>query len=161
MIRFVIALLTLLPSALLAGPKGADFNQAGIKWWSFEAGRTEAMQENKPIFMLVHADWCPACREYRKQFFDPAVVDLSKKYVFVMVDRDSEGELAARYAPDGNYIPRSMVLSSNGRHLERIKSAYPNHRWYVDPQTPVELIRMLKAGLSVTERKTRLPQIVN
>lgn len=162
MTRVAALLIALLfPAALLAGSERHGFNDEGISWWSYEKGLTEAMQENKPVFLLVHADWCPTCRACRAQFFDQRVMELSDDFVFIIVDTDSEKDIARRYAADGGYIPRSMILTPNGRHLERLNSGRADYRWYLHPNHPYELIRMLTEGRSAVEQKGRLPQIVN
>ncbi|MHA3916293.1 thioredoxin family protein [Halovulum sp. GXIMD14793] len=146
MIRRFVLLFLMVPAILFAGPEGHGFNDDEIRWWNFEDGSAEAVRQNKRIFMLVHTDWCPACLAYRKQFFDPQVVALSKNFVFVIVDADAESEISLRYAPDGNYFPRSMILTPNARLIERIKTEYAEDKWYLDPDTPDDLLWMLTVG---------------
>lgn len=146
MIRRFVLLFLLVPAILFAGPEGHGFNEEEIRWWNFEEGRAEAIRQNKRIFMLVHTDWCPACRAYRKQFFDPNVVALSKNFVFVIVDGDAERDVSLRFAPDGTYIPRSMILTPNGRLMKRIRTEYPEHKWSLYTDTPDDLLWMLTVG---------------
>ncbi len=78
-----------LPVAMTARAADAaiDFN-AAIEWRNASDGMTEAKWLSKPVFMVVHADWCPACRTYSKLFQDRAVVAKLGAFVPVLVDFD-------------------------------------------------------------------------
>lgn len=122
----------------------AAFNGGVIEWKSYDAGLRKARSTDKPVFLLVHANWCGACRRYRKVFFDKQVETLSKKYIFVLVDTDQQPEISRKYAADGGYIPRSMILNPDGTHRAQATSGHPQYKYYLNPDDPSDLIGFLK-----------------
>jgi len=73
-----------------------------------------AKKEKKPICLIFYTEWCPHCANYSAVFHDPKVVDTTKRFVMIRLDKDKEAELSKKYAPDGEYIPRTYFLSSAG-----------------------------------------------
>jgi len=120
------------------------FNESGIDWKHYETGLAMAQKENKPIFYLAHALWCPYCTNYRKNFFDGQVVKLLNDFVPVLVDVDAHAEVDNLYAGEtGDYIPRTFFLNSQGKlaaNLQGGPSAYP---YFVDYDTPRPLRNIL------------------
>lgn len=125
----------------------ASFNDAEIQWFDYRAGLEHAEQTGKPVFVLVHATWCPVCQEYRKVFFDPSIVELSNSFVFVLIDQDREKDAAKQNAPDGSYIPRSMFLSAGGVLQKDINSGWDEYLFFLDPSDPDHLRRNLRDAL--------------
>ena len=144
----VAAMACALAMSAQAGPHLAGFNDAQIEWRDIEAGLAEARRTGKPVFLLVHATWCPTCRKYRSVFSDPEIVALSKDFVFVLVDRDKEAAASAAYAPDGEYIPRSMMLTSEGVLRPELNAGRQDYRFFVNPSDPRQLRSLLKAALA-------------
>jgi len=147
-------LLTLVTGALLlgapfafAGALPAGFNDAEIRWHDLESGRAKAAVEGKPVFVLVHATWCPVCNEYKAVFFDPDVVAASADFVFVLIDREAEPADAESLAPDGNYIPRSMFLTKAGLVDQSLNSGRRDFRYFLDPSQPGHLLSNLQKAL--------------
>jgi protein-disulfide reductase (glutathione) len=64
--------------------------------------------------LVVHAAWCPRCKELKRRFFDPALAAASERFVMVNLDQDAEPE-GLRYGPDGQYIPRVLFLDPQGQ----------------------------------------------
>lgn len=118
---FVVGLvLGLIPVAALAEPLTTNFNDQGFDWYSHAEGLAKAEAEGKLVLALVKTDWCPHCKAYQEAFVDPRVIARADDFVFVIMDRDREEDLTASIAPDGNYIPRTMILSAEGVVLERL-----------------------------------------
>ena len=90
--KVVLAFFFVLALPVMANANSLDetrkWNSEKIAWLSFDDGAMEAKRSGRPIFMIVHATWCPQCRKYRKQFFDETIVELSRKFVMVLVDGD-------------------------------------------------------------------------
>jgi thiol:disulfide interchange protein len=86
---------------------GGDWNDSGIAWQPYEKGIAEAKAEKKPICMVFYTEWCPHCTNYSKVFHDPKVVEQSKSFVMIRLDKDQNKELSKQFAPDGEYIPRT------------------------------------------------------
>ncbi|UCD65139.1 MAG: thioredoxin family protein [Candidatus Zixiibacteriota bacterium] len=68
---------------------------AVIEWQAYDAGLSEAKEENKHVFIGFTARWCYYCRKMdREVFTDPQVIELvNKDFVPVRVDGDSKREL--------------------------------------------------------------------
>ncbi len=64
--------------------------------------------------LVVHAAWCPRCKELKRRFFDPAVAAASERFIMVNLDQDAQPE-GLRYGPDGQYIPRILFLDAQGQ----------------------------------------------
>lgn len=148
MLRAVILWL-FLAGAALAEAIPAGFNDDGINWLRLDEGLQRAKVENKPVFLLVHATWCPRCREFQEQFFDARVAGFDEKLVFVLIDQDQEKEFASQFEPDGVYIPRSMVLDSDGTLVPEINSNRDDYRHYLDTMAPDDLLRVLTAAVAL------------
>jgi thiol-disulfide isomerase/thioredoxin len=85
-----------------------------IAWRGLDEGFKEAAALGRPLMLVVHAAWCPRCKELRPRFFDPAIAQASEKFVMVNVDQDETPE-ALRHGPDGQYIPRILFFDAQGK----------------------------------------------
>ena len=112
------------------------FNDPAIDWQLFDNGRKLAMRENRPIFLLAHTTWCPHCALYREVFFDKSIVELMGAFIPVIVDRDLQPDVTARYAPDGDYIPRTMFLTSEGQLAKELRYTDSKFNYFVDYDDP-------------------------
>ena len=66
---------------------GSDWNDGQIAWKGYEIGLAEGKAQNKPICLVFYTEWCPHCTRYSQVFKDPALVELSKKFVMIRVER--------------------------------------------------------------------------
>lgn len=129
--------LPLLLTLALAGANPAtapveDWNDAQVTWRDYPTGLAEARRDDKPICLVFYADWCTGCQAYRKLFFDPKVVALTKEFVMVRVNRDHAPELSEKYAVDGEYIPRTFFLSPAGALDKEIRRLGQEQAYYYD-----------------------------
>lgn len=144
-----LALWLFLSGAALAEAIPAGFNDDGINWLRLDEGLQRAKAEDKRVFLLVHATWCPRCREFQKQFFDARVEEFDGRVVFVLIDQDLEKDFATQFEPDGPYIPRSMILDSDGNLVPEINSNRDDYRYYLDTMAPYDLLRVLSAAVAL------------
>jgi protein-disulfide reductase (glutathione) len=123
------------------------WNNAAIAWRDYATGSAEALSSGRPMLVVAHTTWCPHCEAYKKLFFDPKTVELTKNFVMVMIDRDVEKALNAKIGPgDQMYVPRTVFLSPGGKARTDIVGSnrqYPN---YVNYNGPAELWRLMKAA---------------
>ncbi|MBL9104484.1 MAG: thioredoxin family protein [Myxococcales bacterium] len=85
-----------------------------IAWRGLDEGLQEAAATNRPLMLVVHAAWCPRCKELKRRFFDPTLADASERFVMVNLDQDAQPD-GLRYGPDGTYIPRVLFLDAHGQ----------------------------------------------
>lgn len=108
--QLVIASLLLLPSLAFAA---INWNDKAVKWHGYEDGIAAAKRDNKPILLVVYADWCGVCKQYSKMFNDPAVVNSSRNVVLIRLNQDKDGKYLAKYSLDGKYVPRTYIMNKD------------------------------------------------
>jgi thioredoxin-like negative regulator of GroEL len=124
----------------------------GIAWQSFGDGLSQARAQDKPVLLVVRADWCPHCRNYEGVFKDPAVVEAAKNFVAVRVDEDREPEVAARFRLDGAYVPRTYFLAPDGS-VEDVQAANPRFRYFYDEHNPASILTGMRSAMAVAVSK--------
>src|SRR5947207_9724749 len=139
---------------LLAGRTaraGGDWNDQGVKWVAYTDGLAAAKKEKKPVCLVFYTEWCPHCANYSDVFHDAKVVELSKRFVMVRLDKDKEKELSKKYAPDGEYIPRTYFLSSAGVLDADIHAPRDKFLYFYDEKTPASVL----TGMEEAVKKLR------
>lgn len=143
--------LVLLALTLVASPRAVraagDWNDAGIKWQPYEAGLAAAKTEKKPVCLVLSTEWCPHCVNYSKVFHDPKVVEQSKRFVMIHLDKDKNAELSKKYAPDGEYIPRTYFLSPAGTLEPSIHAARDKFQYFYDEHEAGPLLASMGTAL--------------
>ncbi len=130
---------------------GSDWNDPQIAWKGYEAGLAEAKTQSKPICLVFYTDWCPHCDRYSQVFKDPALVALAKKFVMIRVERDGSPEISAKYAPDGNYIPRTFFLTSAGVLQPEIHEQRSNYLYFFNEADPNAVMAGMRQALGEKE----------
>lgn len=140
----------LTPLPALASPQLTarhGFNDAAIDWHLFEDGKRLAQRAAKPILFVAHTTWCPHCVSYRDVFFDKTVVELVRAFIPVIVDRDLQGDVSARFAPDGDYVPRTMILTPKGKLVRKLRYTSSKYNYFVDYDDPSYLSQYLQRAI--------------
>ncbi len=130
---------------------GGDWNNAGIKWQPYEQGLTLAKKANKPVCLIFYTEWCPHCTNYSKIFHDAKVVERAKQFVMIRIDADKNPAVSKKYAPDGQYIPRTFFLSPAGTLDPSIHEARDRDRYVYNEHEPAAVL----AGMSQALQKLR------
>jgi hypothetical protein len=141
----LLAVTLLLVSAVAHA--GGDWNDAGIGWQPYDKALEAAKSSKKPVCLVFFTEWCPHCTNYAKVFHDPKVVEQSKKFVMVRLDKDKNGEVAKQYAPDGDYIPRTFFLSSAGTLDKDIHAPRDRYKYFYDENNPASVLAGMDAAL--------------
>ena len=116
-----------------------------IAWRSLEEGKQEAARLGRPLMLVVHAAWCPRCRDLQKRFFDPALTETSEQMVMVNVDQDGTPE-ALRLGPDGQYIPRILFFDAQGNLDAGLSNpGRKKYKYFYTPQD--DLVGMMKQAI--------------
>jgi len=126
-----------------------------IDWVDWDEAISAAMEENKPIALLIHKTWCGACQQLKKSFQTSnkrkELIELSRRFIMSNVEDDDEPEDEV-YAPDGRYIPRLFFLDKHGDPLSvDNKKNYPSNAYYF-PQEP-DVIRGMKEALKIFNKE--------
>lgn len=106
---------------------GAPGMAAPISWqnhWS-EAAFAQAAREHRFVILDLHAVWCHWCHVMdEKTYGDPKVQSLiSKRYIAVSVDADSDPDLNSRYGDWG--WPATIVLAADGSEIVKRRGFIP------------------------------------
>ena len=136
-------------AALTAAPAlaGGDWNDGGSQWRSFDEGIKEAKEKKKPVLLIFYTEWCPHCTNYSKVFHDAKVVEQSKNFVMVRVDKDQNKELSGKFAPDGQYIPRTYFLGPDGQLDASIKAPREKFQYFYDENKPESVLAAMDQAL--------------
>lgn len=126
---------------------GGNWNDGSVQWQPYEAGLAAAKKDKKPIMLVFFTEWCPHCTNYSKLFHDPKVVEQAKKLVMIRLDKDKNAELSKKYAPDGEYIPRTYFLSSDGTLDPALTAPRPEYKYFYDERDPAQVLAGMDAAL--------------
>jgi len=130
---FLLALATI---GVMPARAGGDWNEKEMGWQDYEKGLALAKKEKKPVCLIFFTEWCPHCANYSGVFHDPKVVEKSKQFVMIRLDKDKNAELSKKYAPDGEYIPRTYFLASNGDLDPEIHAPRDQFKYFYDEKAP-------------------------
>jgi len=99
------------------------------------------------VCLIFYTDWCPHCTNYSGVFHDEKVVAMAKKFVMVRINRDKNRELSAKYAPDGEYIPRTYFLSPKGELWTSVHAPRTQFQYFYDERNPASLLEGMRSAL--------------
>ncbi len=142
----------LLAGALVLGSvsaarAGGDWNDSAVDWKRYDDGLAEAAKSGKPVCLIFYTDWCPHCTKYSAVFHDDRVIAKAKSFVMIRLNKDKNAELSGSYAPDGEYIPRTFFLGSNGKVNDSIKAPRDKFQFFYNPESPAELLAGMDRAL--------------
>jgi thiol:disulfide interchange protein len=123
-----------------------------ITWLAYEQGLAEAKRSNKPLCVVVYADWCPRCRELAQAFQNPELEALAKRLVMVRHNADQPGAWleAPALAQHGKYVPRVFFFNAQGDFAPSITSGHPRYPFFYAANAPLALQQSLQAALRLS-----------
>jgi thiol-disulfide isomerase/thioredoxin len=139
----LLAILTV-PSAVRAG---GDWNDKQIDWQPYAKGLETAKAKKKPVCLVFYTEWCPHCQNFSGVFHDGKVVEKSKKFVMIRIDKDKEADLSRKFVPDGEYIPRTYFLSPAGTLEPSIHAPRDKYQYFYDEHEPAPLLAAMDTAL--------------
>lgn len=85
----------------------------------YKTALESAKTQNKPLFVMLYADWCPHCNQMKKDVFsDPTVMNLLKKnYVCVWKNIEKEEGIALRDKFNTKSLPTFLFIDPNNETL--------------------------------------------
>lgn len=90
----------------------------------YSRGYAQASSQAKPMMLFFTAAWCGYCRQMAADAFThPQVVQLSDRFVCVLVDADQEPDVCRQFAVSG--YPTIQFVSPRGSTLNRLVGKQP------------------------------------
>ena len=99
-----------------------------ISWKdSFEQAASDAAKNNKPMMVFFYVKWCRFCKEFDSDTLsDGNIKKLSKQFICVKVDCDTNGDLVSRYKVKG--YPTVIFLDKNANYLDEAGGSGPGSK---------------------------------
>jgi protein-disulfide reductase (glutathione) len=119
---------------------GEGWNEANIHWQSYEQGLALAAKQHMPVCLVFFTKWCGHCKKYSHVFEDARVVRAAKDFVMIKLDRDERRDVSSKYAPDGDYIPRTHFLAANGTLHAEVHAVRPTFKYFFDEADAASLL---------------------
>jgi thiol-disulfide isomerase/thioredoxin len=105
--------LAVIPAIVLAAPAfGAEF----VRYQ--RSSFNELLSSGKPIFVHVHADWCPTCRKQISVF--PEALMGAEKLHRIVVSFDADSEFKSRFAVR---YQSTLIVFKGGKEVGRLIGA--------------------------------------
>lgn len=142
-----IALLIFAACNCSAETNNIDWNDTQVRWHGYNQGLILAKQQNKPIILILYADWCPACKRHGATFSDKQVIEATQDFMMIRLNVDKEASLSDRYKLDGGYIPRTFALYPNGKIMHEIYRQ-KSHKFFIGTGVDDLLGLMVKAQIN-------------
>lgn len=104
------------------------------------AAMTQAQQRSLPLLLYFTADWCPPCRQMKREVWpDDAVQQLvNSSTIPLYIDVDEQSDLAQQYAVQS--IPTLIIADASGRPLVDGASSVLMHIGSIDAAGLIDLI---------------------
>lgn len=108
---------------LIAACSSRDTATGQIDWVKdYNNGIAQAAQTGKPIMLYFTADWCPPCKELKKNVFSRAdVAEASRQLVNIYLDVDQDRATMESYRVRS--IPIILFLDNSGEVVSTITGA--------------------------------------
>jgi len=145
MLKRAVAVAIVLGAAVAASAH--DWNDGQVAWKEYDGALATAKKEKKPVCLVFYTEWCPHCRNFSQVFHDPKVVEKSKDFVMVHLDKDKNAEISKQYAPDGEYIPRTFFLSPDGKLASDIHAPRDKYMYFYDEKDPASVLAGMDEAL--------------
>ena len=103
----------------------------------YQNGYQKALKEGKPMLVFFTAQWCHFCHQMASDAFThQQVVDLSERFVCILVDADAEPEVCEQFQVKG--YPTIQFLSPRGVPLNQMVGKKPGHQLMIAMQAALQ-----------------------
>jgi FKBP-type peptidyl-prolyl cis-trans isomerase 2 len=106
--------------------KASVLSDIDIEWIEdHETGLEMARKQNKPVVLLLYAEWCSYCKKLAETTLtDPRIESMRDDFVWIKVDSDKQyPELKTLYKQTS--FPLTVLLNSNGEKVGSISGYRP------------------------------------
>lgn len=105
---------------ILSLTKASRLKALQITWVEdHDDGLNMAREENKPVVLVLYADWCPWCKRLLDETFtDVEVQRFKDQFVWIKINSEKETSLKALYEQTG--FPLTVILTPQGDVVERL-----------------------------------------
>ncbi len=142
---FIFCFFTFLATSVNAAPPAKiDWNDKELHWLSYEKGMSLLKNSDKQGILIVYADWCGTCNAYSEFFKHPEVVKALNGLVLMRANADKEPALSRKYGEDGEYVPRTFAVNSNGGILKEAYERQGKFAYFIGADEPDDLLNFLK-----------------
>lgn len=118
-----------------------------IAWRGWESAQSSARSQGKSICVVVYAEWCPRCKELAPVFGEPAFATAAADLVMVRQDQDQAAPwLKEQLGAYGEYVPRVLFLSPEGKVREDLTSGHPRYPHFYAPMVKDQLLANMRAA---------------
>lgn len=105
----------------------------------YQNGVFEAQRRGKPMLLFFTAGWCHFCHEMAADAFtQEQVVQLSERFVCVLIDADREPAICQKYQVRG--YPTVQFVSSRAVPLNRVVGKRPGHQLVMEMQAALQAV---------------------
>ena len=105
----------------------------GIEWKTWTEGKSIAKETGRPLMVVLHKSWCPACKSLKPKFAASKPLEkLSSQFVMVNAKEGEKPIDDSKFNIDGQYIPRIIFLDSNENVLADVinEDGNPQYKYY-------------------------------
>lgn len=108
-----------------------------IAWHGYQKGLELARQENKPVFLYFHADWCTYCKKLKNETFADKNVAayLNDNFISITIDTEKERSLAAEWQVKG--LPTLWFLRADNSKISNIPG-------YIGPDQFLNVLKYIR-----------------
>ncbi len=100
--------------------RAAQLDSLQIQWVEdYDKGIALAREEQKPVVLVLYADWCAFCKKFFGETLqDPRVRAFKDRFVWIKVNSDAEAKIKEQFAQKG--FPLIVILNTEGQPLDRM-----------------------------------------
>jgi thioredoxin-like negative regulator of GroEL len=105
----------------------------------YQAGYEQGVRENRPMLVFFTAGWCGFCHQMANDAFtDDQVVNLSERFLCILVDADAEPQVCQQFHVRG--YPTIQFLSPRGVPLNRVVGKQAGHHLVMEMQAALQAV---------------------
>ena len=143
---------TILIISQVVRSQSAESNGLGdhIEWQTWSKGLVVAKETGKPIMVILHKSWCPACKALKPKFeASKAIGQLSSQFVMINAKEGEEPMDDPKLNIDGAYIPRVIFLDSEANVLTGVSNEKGNPKYMYYHMDATSIVESMKKVLSI------------